>query len=93
MLGVSTHSFFEHLVEDQLVQGIFKLLDECLTNAYDQVVRQRRATLLLVQCEASKLVELALNCGYTITDELYQLSSNTGSREKFERNVRRYCSP
>ena len=93
VLDSSRHTLFEEFVEDRLVKNIFSPIDRCLTNAYDLVIRGRDPTSLLADCNASELIQRALNCGYGITDDLYRLGANDLMPIPSDRTLRVWCPP
>ena len=76
ILGSSEYSDLEAFVEFRLVRAVFWPIDRCLTDAYDATIRGRDPTAILAKCEASKLIQRALDCGHAITGELFGLSNN-----------------
>ena len=82
LLGESrSYTPFEELMENRLANGILAPLDACLTAAYDQRLQARDPLPILDQCNVSgrrvpakALLQAALDCGYTFTDELFKLS-------------------
>jgi hypothetical protein len=70
----ANYSTFEGLVEFRLSRT-FATLDSCLTDAYDLAVRSRDPRPTLKSCDASKLIQRTLDCGYAITEELFKMSS------------------
>jgi len=82
VLGSNTYSKFEGLLEFRLVSQVFSPLDKCLTDAFDETMRNRDPRPLLEACKAKDLVQRSLDCGYAITDELFRLSTPSGSPEE-----------
>ena len=78
VLGSDRYSAFEGMVEFRLVGQTFSPLDSCLTRAYDVAIRSKDPRPILKECNASELIQRALDCGYAITDELFKLSSPSG---------------
>lgn len=91
VLGSSTYSEFEGLVEFNLVTLVFSPLDKCLTEAYDVASRNQDPRPLLKACKAVDLVQRSLDCGYAITDELFRLSSPSGSPKESTSIVESRC--
>jgi hypothetical protein len=76
VLRIDAYSFIESSVEFTLIDKIFRPLDVCLTQAYDAATSGNSAMSIVQECQVRKLLQDALDCGYAIADELYQLSSN-----------------
>ncbi len=74
ILEIDEYSRLENLIEFRLVGGAFRPLDHCLTAAYDAAIRENNARKILEDCDVSGLLQVALDCGYAISDELYRLS-------------------
>jgi len=91
VLGSSSYSEFEGLLEFRLVSQVFSPLDNCLTAAYDATIRNEEARPLLKNCKASELVQRSLDCGYAITDELFRLSSPTNRVDESKSIVETRC--
>ncbi len=70
------------MVEFRLVGQTFSPLDGCLTRAYDASIRNKDPRPILKECNASELIQRALDCGYAITDELFKLSSPSGQSQE-----------
>ena len=81
ILDSDTYTTFEAMVESRLVLQIFKPLDNCLTRAYDEAIRGRDPRPAMGKCNATDLIQNALDCGYAITDELFRISSS-GERRR-----------
>lgn len=79
VLGSSTYSEFEALLEFRLVSQVFSPLDKCLTEAFDAAIRSRDPRPIVKACQATELVQRSLDCGYAITDELFRLSVPNGA--------------
>jgi hypothetical protein len=67
--GSATYSNFENLVETQLRRP-FSLLDACLTDAYDTRAGMRIKNQF--KCDTDTLLQIALDCSYAVSDELYK---------------------
>jgi hypothetical protein len=80
VLGMKTYTTFEQIVETRLVGKIFNPLDACLTRAYDAAIRNSDPMPILDACDAKDLVQQALDCGYAVTDQLFQLSAGGENR-------------
>lgn len=95
----SGYSFIESAVEFGLIRNFLGPLDYCLTSSYDAFVGgdakpsdQDKAILILDQCASREKLVGALNCGYAITDGLYQLvSSSVANRSQIETEVALKC--
>lgn len=74
VLQSEQYSLLESAVEFVLVGKIFRPLDTCLTKAYDARLNDEDPKAILDECQARRLLQEALDCGYAITDELYKLS-------------------
>ncbi len=68
------YSNFENLVEFRLSKT-FSSLDACLTKGYDIAIRAGDPRPILTACDAPKLIQRSLDCGYAVIDELYKVSS------------------
>lgn len=82
VLGEQEYTSFENIVETRLVLNIMKPLDDCLTRAYGATIRNGDPLIILQQCKSSDLMQMALDCGYAITDELYKLAAVAGTNDK-----------
>jgi hypothetical protein len=82
VLRIDEYSIIEASLEITLIDRIFKPLDVCLTQAYDAVIAGNPATHIMQECQASKLLQEALDCGYVIADELYKLSSSATTTDR-----------
>lgn len=91
ILGSTTYSTFESMVEFRLVSKTFAPLDNCLTQAYDLAIRGRDPRPLLKDCKATELIQRSLDCGYAITDELFKLSSTASNATTSESIVDSRC--
>ena len=91
ILGASSYSNFEGMVEFRLVAKTFAPLDSCLTQAYDQAIRGTDPSPSLKECHAADLVQRALDCGYAITDELFKLSVPNSKAKEAESIVENRC--
>lgn len=91
VLGSDSYSAFERMVESRLVGQTFSPLDDCLTRAYDASIRSKDPRQILKLCNASELIQRVLDCGYAITDELFQLSSPSGRSQEPSRIVADRC--
>jgi hypothetical protein len=91
VLGTSTYSDFEGLLEFRLVSQVFSPLDKCLTQAYDATIRNRDPRPILQACKANELVQRSLDCGYALTDELFRLSSPNGNTQSSKSIVESRC--
>lgn len=72
------YSEFEYDVEFYLVP-IFRRIDQCLTAAYDLCVANKNYLSALDKCDMVNELQLALDCGYAITDELFKFAMITDS--------------
>jgi hypothetical protein len=91
ILGASTYSDFEGLLEFRLVAQVFAPLDRCLTEAFDETMRNRDPRPKLSACGATDLVQKSLDCGYAITDELFRLSGPTAGSNESKSIVEARC--
>ena len=91
VLRAEDYSYFESVVEFNLVSKIFSPLDSCLTQAYDASARGEDAVSIVNECKARNYLKLALDCGYAITDELYKLSGSKVDRKAAESELERTC--
>lgn len=83
VLGEQQYSDFESMIEFHLVGNIFKPLDNCLTKAYDyRLTTKISGKEILSTCNASDLLQQALDCGYALTDELFKLTNEKGSIQR-----------
>ena len=83
VLGEKQYSDFEAMIEFHLVGKVFFPLDSCLTKAYDhRLVTKNSAKEILSNCNASVLLQQALDCGYALTDELYKLTEQMGRQQR-----------
>jgi len=78
ILGADHYTAFENIVEVRLVNQTFSPLDNCITRAYDLAIRGKDSRPTLEECQAKRLLQRVLDCGYAITDELFKLSSPSG---------------
>ena len=74
VLEADTYSDFEGHVEFRLVP-ILRNIDSCLTKAYDENLRERDPLRIVDGCGINKELQLALDCGYAITDELFRVAA------------------
>ena len=79
ILGATTYSEFESMLEFRITSQVFAPLDKCLTEGYDMAIRNKDPRPILESCHATELVQRALDCGYAISDELFRLSSPEGN--------------
>ena len=86
IIRADEYSKFERMVEENLVLKIFKPLDLCLTQAYDTAIRDKDPIPILEKCGSKALTQNALDCGYAITEELFQIAV-VGSDEQREQSV------
>lgn len=84
------YSAFENLVEFRLSKT-FSSIDACLTSAYDTAIRAGDPRPTLVACDAPKLIQRALDCGYAVIDELFKLSSSLASVKSSTSVVEQEC--
>lgn len=94
VLGEEQYSDFESMIEFHLVGKIFASLDNCLTKTYDfRIKNNKSGETTLSNCNASELIQQALDCGYALTDELYKLTEqkSKGQREKATSIVYQRC--
>jgi hypothetical protein len=91
VLGATSYSRFESLVEFRLVAKTFAPIDSCLTRAYDLAIRAKDPRSTLTDCRATELIQRALDCGYAITDELFKLSGPGGRPQEAESIVDARC--
>ncbi len=82
ILGSTSYSDFEGMVEFRLVAKTFSPIDGCLTQAYDLAIRGSDPRPTLKECHATELIQRALDCGYAITDELFKLSGPAGKAKE-----------
>jgi hypothetical protein len=73
ILGDQQYYEFEQHIETLLVP-IYRDLDVCINGAVDQHMSGERASPIMDTCDIKSLLQLALDCGYAITDELYKLT-------------------
>ncbi|MEM6374448.1 MAG: hypothetical protein AAF727_16980 [Pseudomonadota bacterium] len=74
LLDSDVYTNLEAIVDRHLVLLGFRPLDNCLTEAYDNAIRGRDASIVLDVCESSGLLDFVLLCGSAITDELARVS-------------------
>lgn len=91
VLSSDRYTAFEGMVESRLVVQTFSPLDTCLTRAYDAAIRSKDPRPILEECNASELVQRALDCGYAITDALFKLSSPSGPIQESSSIVESRC--
>jgi hypothetical protein len=91
VLGATSYSNFESMVEVRLVGKTFAPIDSCLTQAYDLAIRAKDPRTTLAECRATELIQRALDCGYAITDELFKLSGPGGRPQEAESIVDSRC--
>jgi hypothetical protein len=96
VLEASDYSEFEGAVESRLVFKIFRPLDHCLTRAYDARIAGADPLRVLEECNATSLIQQALDCGWALTNELYKLGAVTrdtraGKQEGARREVEQRC--
>lgn len=83
VLGETQYSDFEAMIEFHLIGKIFKPLDACITKAYDYRIKNNKSGQeILNGCDASTLVQQALDCGYAMTDELFKLTERGDKRQR-----------
>ena len=95
-LAAKSYSHFEGIIETRLVQQTFGPLDICLTNAFETAVRDGDPRPIMDSCGAGALMQRALDCGYSITNDLYlaSLSLDTDAEtedRKFSKDIDRRC--
>lgn len=73
-LGADAYTRLEAVVEVYLVGVGLGPLDSCLTQAYDETIRDRDAEAVLSDCNAGSKVTYVRDCGYAITNELFAVS-------------------
>lgn len=91
VLAEDKYSYFEHVVEFLLVGKIFSPLDKCLTDAYDAILLEEDAVAILDRCSARDLIQLSLDCGYVITDELFKLSGGYATQPEAALEISDRC--
>lgn len=91
VLRSDEYSFIESSVEFTLVDKIFRPLDLCLTRTYDAAIAGNPAANIVEECQARKLLQEALDCGYAIADELYKLSSSVTSVDRASSEIAARC--
>ena len=91
VLGATSYSNFENMVEFRLVARTFAPIDSCLTKGYDLAIRAKDPRSTLQECRARELIQRALDCGYAITDELFKLSGPGGRPQEAESIVDARC--
>jgi len=88
------YTIIEDIVEKDLILNILRPLDACLTDAYDNAIRNGDPVVILDNCNSKVLLANALDCGYAITDELYKLTAEdsvydiSNAKEIIERQCR-----
>lgn len=85
------YSYVESVVEFRLVGKIFGPLDGCLTKAYDSALSSGDPVGILNDCDARRLLQEALDCGYAVTNELYKLSGGVTIRSEAATEIDRRC--
>ncbi len=83
------------MIEFQLVKNIFTPLDNCLTKAYDYyITKGESGQTIYVECKDPILLQRALDCGYALTDELYNLTyqQSNGKRSIATNTIKQQCS-
>ena len=85
------YSYFENVIEFDLVSKIFAPLDNCLTRAYDVELKDGDPNDILDKCNARGLLQQALDCSYAITDELYKISGGSTTQEAAARQISSRC--
>ncbi|MEM7747112.1 MAG: hypothetical protein AAF346_02585 [Pseudomonadota bacterium] len=73
VLVAQEYSYFEQQIEYRLVK-VLRRIDSCLTSAYDARIGGQDGKKILRDCEMTKQLQIALDCGYAITDELYKVA-------------------
>ena len=73
ILNEKQYSDFEQHIEFRLIP-IYRDIDACLTKAFDQHMRGEDPSPTMDSCDMKALLQLSLDCGYAITDELYELT-------------------
>lgn len=91
VLEEKDYSYFESVVEFTLVGKVFAPLDACLTRAYDAAIKGDDPVALIDDCDARRLLQEALDCGYAVSNELYRLSGSVGTRADAEAEIKRRC--
>jgi len=74
ILDQKTYTEFESIIDQYLVKNILKPLDACLTNSYDARIQNKNPLDVYDKCNGEKLLRQTLDCGYSITNELYKLA-------------------
>lgn len=91
VLGATSYSNFESMVEFRLVAKTFAPIDSCLTRGYDLAIRAKDPRSTLAECRSAELIQRALDCGYAITDELFKLSGPGGRAQEAQSIVDARC--
>ncbi len=101
VMGVANSSAFERLLQDLLVPTL-ATMDVCLTKGYDVRNAGQDPLPVIQNCNYPQLHQFALDCGASLTDELFRMTSLrlmpfTGPTRRdvldAERRVRDTCIP
>ncbi len=84
------YSNFEYHVEFRLVP-IFREIDKCLTQAYDQRLINESPQETLKSCQIRTILQHSLDCSYAITDQLFRIAAPIEplSSDEIERRLER----
>jgi hypothetical protein len=91
VLRSDQYSFIESVLEFTLVGKIFRPLDVCLTSAFDVRANGGDPAPILDQCDAKRLLQEALDCGYAISDELFKLSGGVTQQGQAAEEIGSKC--
>ncbi len=95
ILKETEYTFIESVIDSRLVSDALAPLDACITKAYDLALSSKNAEAVqaLDQCSAKQLLQLTLDCGYAITDELYKLTSGATTQLISQSEINKRCTP
>ena len=74
VMGAANSSVFERLLQDLLVPT-FATMDACLTKGYDVRNAGQDPMPIIQNCNYPQLHQFALDCGASLTDELFRMTS------------------
>ena len=101
VLVAQEYSYFEQQIEYRLVK-VLRQIDGCLTAAYDARIAGQDGKTILRNCQMTNKLQVALDCGYAITDELYKVArvsflpwqqGQTVSMESVAEQIDQFCPP
>jgi hypothetical protein len=82
---------FEKKFQYSLTNLVFKKIDDCLTIAYDGVIRQRDPRPMLDACGMKTMLSQAQNCGYALTEQPHLVTGGYVDTKAAEAEIAQRC--